>query len=86
MADRFVNEGTLASTAKYLEIAKEAGMSPVTLATAWSMDFDFVASTIIGARSADQLDESLAALDVVVSKETKEACDAVHRQILYPMG
>ena len=86
MAARFVNERTLASTERYLEIAQEAGMSPVTLATAWSMDFDFVASTIIGARSANQLDESLAALDVVVSKEIKEACDLVHKQILYPMG
>ena len=37
MSARFVNEGTLASTAAYMEIAKEAGMSPVTLATAWSM-------------------------------------------------
>ncbi len=86
MASRFVNEGTLASTAKYVEIAREAGMSPVTLATRWSMEFDFVASTIIGARTADQLDESFAALDIELSDEVKKACDEVHRQILYPMG
>ncbi|MBT6482273.1 MAG: aldo/keto reductase [Gammaproteobacteria bacterium] len=86
MASRFVNEGTLASTAKYMEIAKEAGMSPVTLATAWSMNFDFVASTIIGARTADQLKDSLAALDVKLSDETMKQCDEVHKQILYPMG
>ncbi|PCJ27939.1 MAG: aldo/keto reductase [SAR86 cluster bacterium] len=86
MASRFVNEGTLASTAKYLEIAKEAGMSAVTLATAWSMNFDFVASTIIGARTADQLDESLAALDVKLDDEIMKKCDEVHSQILYPMG
>ena len=86
MASRFVNEGTLASTAKYMEIAKEAGMSPVTLATAWSMNFDFVASTIIGARTADQLKDSLAALDVNLSDETMKQCDEVHKQILYPMG
>ena len=86
MAARFVNEGTLASTAKYVEIAKQAGMSPVTLATAWSMQFDFVASTIIGARSADQLDESLAALDVKLSDEILSKCDEVHQQIPYPMG
>ena len=83
MARRFVNEGTLASTAKYVEIARDAGMSPVTLATRWSMEFDFVASTIIGARTADQLDESLAALDIELSEEVKAACDEVHR---YPMG
>lgn len=86
MSSRFVNEGTLASTAKYIEIAKEAGMSPVTLATAWSMNFDFVASTIIGARTADQLKESLAALDVTLSDETMKHCDEVHEKILYPMG
>lgn len=86
MARRFVNEGTLASTAKYVEIARKAGMSPVTLATRWSMEFDFVASTIIGARTADQLDESLAALDIELSAEVKEACDKVHLEIPYPMG
>ena len=86
MYSRFVNEGTLASAAKHMEIAKEAGMSPVTLATAWSMNFDFVASTIIGARTADQLDESLAALDVTLSDEIMKQCDEVHKEILYPMG
>lgn len=86
MAKRFVNEATLASSAKYLEIAAEADMSPVTLATAWSMNFDFVASTIIGARTADQLVESLAALDVKLSDEVMQQCEEVHNQILYPMG
>ncbi len=86
MASRFVNEGTLASTAKYMEIAKQAGMSPVTLATAWSMNFDFVASTMIGARTADQLDDSLAALDVTLTDEIMKQCDEVHSQHLYPMG
>jgi len=86
MADRFVNEGTLESTRRYMDIAKEAGMAPVTLATAWSMNFDFIASTIIGARTARQLDESLAALDITLSQDVMDACDAVHREYLYPMG
>ena len=86
MGERFVNPGTLASTERYMALAKQAGMSPVTLATAWSMNFDFVASTIIGARSAEQLDESLAALDVKLSSELMQACDQVHKEFLYPMG
>ena len=86
MADRFLNEGTLASTERYLEIAGAAGMAPVTLATAWSMQHDFVASTIIGARTAEQLEDSLAALDVTLDDEVLRQCDAVHTQILYPMG
>lgn len=86
MADRYLNAGTLASTARYMEIAQSVGISATTLAVAWSMNFDFVASTIIGARTADQLDDSLAALDVTLSSEVLAACDAVHRDILYPMG
>ena len=86
MADRFLNEGTLASTERYLEIARAAGLAPVTLATAWSMQHDFVASTIIGARTAEQLEDSLAALDVTLDDEVLRQCDAVHTQILYPMG
>lgn len=86
MAKRFVNDATLASTAKYLEIAEQAGMSPVTLATAWSMQHDFVASTIIGARTADQLEESLAALDISLSDEVMQQCDGVHEEFPYAMG
>ena len=86
MADRFLNEATRASTARYLEIAGAAGLAPVTLATAWSMQHDFVASTIIGARTAEQLEDSLAALDVTLDDEVLRQCDAVHTQILYPMG
>ncbi len=86
MADRFMNDRTLASTQKYLKIAQEHGLHPVTMAIAWSKQFDFVASTIIGATSAEQLDASLAAMELVLSDEILSACDRVHREILYPMG
>jgi len=86
MAGRFLNEKTLAATARYIEIAKETGVSSATLAIAWSKQFDFVASTIIGATNVEQLDDSLAAMDLELSKEILHKCDAVHNEILYPMG
>ncbi len=86
MAQRFMNDKTLASTQKYLKIAYDHEIHPVTLAIAWSKQFDFVASTIIGATNAAQLDASLAAMDLVLSDEILKACDAVHQEILYPMG
>lgn len=85
-ATRFLNEKTLASTEKYIAIAKEAAIHPVTLATAWSKQFDFVASTIIGATSAEQLDPIFEAMDLTLSDEVLKACDKVHEEILYPMG
>lgn len=86
MAERFANDRSLASVQKYLKIAKDAGLHPVTMATAWSKQFSFVASTIIGATTPEQLDATLAAMDVTLSDEVLKACDAVHREILYPMG
>jgi len=86
MAQRFVNDKTLVSTQKYLKIAHDAGLNPVTMAIAWSKQFSFVASTIIGATKPQQLDASLAAMDLKLSADVLDACDAVHNEILYPMG
>lgn len=86
MAARFMNDKTLASTQKYLKIAHDFNINPSTMAIAWSKQFDFVASTIIGATSAAQLDETLAAMDVTLSSELLNALDGVHSEILYPMG
>jgi len=86
MAQRFANERSLASTQKYLKIANDAGLNAVTMAIAWSKQFDFVASTIIGATTPQQLDATLAAMDVTLSDEILKACDRVHQEILYPMG
>jgi len=86
MAARFMNDRTLASTQKYLAIASRAGIHPVTLATAWSKQFDFVASTIIGVTTAEQLDPIFDAMDLILSDEVLAECDKVHEEILYPMG
>jgi aryl-alcohol dehydrogenase-like predicted oxidoreductase len=86
MAHRFVNEKTLASTARFMEIAKEAGINVVTLATAWSKQHDFVASTIVGVSGFDQLADIFAAADLVLPDDVMKACNAVTKDIQYPMG
>lgn len=86
MADRFAGPRAQASTARVIEIAKEAGMSPVTLATAWSKQNDFVASTIVGVTAEDQLDEIFAAIDLVLPKDVMTAIHNVTKEIKYPMG
>jgi aryl-alcohol dehydrogenase-like predicted oxidoreductase len=85
-AQRFVNEKSLAATAQYVQLAKELGTSPVTLAVAWSKHFDFVASTIIGARVPKQLDESFAAWDLKLDADTLNKIAQIQKQIMYPMG
>ena len=86
MVHRFVNERTLEATKKYLELAKEYEVSPVTLAISYSKHFDFVASTIVGARKIEQLDDSLKAFDFKISNELLKRIEIIQKDILYPMG
>ena len=86
MAERFAGPRALESTARIVAIAKDAGMSPVTLATAWSKQNNFVASTIVGVSREDQLDEIFAAIDLKLSDEVMTAVHNVTKEILYPMG
>jgi len=85
-SSRFVNEKSLATTARYIEIASRLEISPVTLAVAYSKQFNFVASTIIGARTAEQLDDSFAAFDIELSSETMNEIKDIQDEIMYPMG
>jgi aryl-alcohol dehydrogenase-like predicted oxidoreductase len=77
MARRFVNERTLAATESFLDIATEAGIPAVTLATAWSKQHDFVASTILGATTTEQLKQCLAAADLLLEDAVLKQIDAI---------
>jgi len=81
MARRFVNERTQETTRRLTEIANRLSISVTTLAVAWSKQHDFVASTIIGVSQLDQLDENLAAADLVLDDETMQQIDDIHVDI-----
>ena len=61
-------------------------MSAGQFAVAWVLSRDYVGAAIIGATRPEQLDESLAAVDVTLPAEALKACDELTREILYPMG
>ncbi len=86
MVERFAGPRALESTARLVALADEAGMSPVTMALAWSKQHDFVGSTIVGASREDQLDPIFAAIDLVLPDDLMKAIDQVTKDILYPMG
>jgi aryl-alcohol dehydrogenase-like predicted oxidoreductase len=85
MTTRFVNERTLAATARYAELAKSCGTSPVTFAVAWTLTRDFLGSAIIGVTSTEQLGEHLAAAELKLPPEALAAVDRISKEIRYPM-
>uniref|UniRef100_A0A803LMQ6 NADP-dependent oxidoreductase domain-containing protein n=1 Tax=Chenopodium quinoa TaxID=63459 RepID=A0A803LMQ6_CHEQI len=57
--ERYINPYAKVVTAKYVELAKKHGLSPVQLALGFVRDHPLVTSSIIGATSVDQLREDI---------------------------
>ncbi|HEX3778761.1 MAG TPA: aldo/keto reductase [Pseudonocardiaceae bacterium] len=69
------------------EIAKESDRSPAQVALNWVTNRPGVASTLVGARTVDQLDANLAALDFDLSSAQTERLDELSKPELgYPYG
>ena len=86
MAARFINSRTLEVTGRLKEISDDLGISVTTLATAWSKQHDFVASTIIGASMASQLDETLAASEIDLDDEVMKRINLIEEEIPRSFG
>lgn len=85
MAARFLNDRTIETTVRLQKIAADIGMTVTALAVAWSKQHDFVASTIIGATTLAQLEESLKAIDVTLDAETLQRINEIEEAIPNPM-
>lgn len=68
----------------YYEVASRHGLSLAQLALAWVYQFEGVTSTIIGATSMAQLQENIAACELLLSDEVMRDVKAVIRQYPQP--
>ena len=62
------------------EIAKRAGLKPATLAVAWVLTQPAVTAPILGASRPDQLDDTLAAVDVKLEDDLLHELDELTRE------
>ncbi|WP_136611900.1 aldo/keto reductase [Sinomonas albida] len=76
-ADRYGQESDWATAELFAAFADDAGVPPVALAVAWAMGHPGVTAPIIGARSLEQLEGSLAALDVEMTPELRAQISAL---------
>lgn len=63
-------------------VAQEAGATAAQVALSWVQGRPGVASTIIGARRLDQLEDNLAALDLVLTADQRARLDEVSTPVL----
>jgi len=81
-----VNEKSVAAAREAGELARALNVSTATLALAWSKQHDFVASTIIGATTVEQLQDSLPAADLKLDADAVKKLDDINQKYLYPLG
>jgi len=82
--DRYWHEGMFETVDALRGVARDAGLSLTTLAVAWVLAHPAITSPIIGASRPDQLDDTIAAADVVLDDDVKSRLDELTTQ--YRMG
>ncbi|MDH3668072.1 MAG: aldo/keto reductase [Paracoccaceae bacterium] len=76
---RYGEDWVLETAGRFTALARERGHHPVTLAVAWAARHPDVTCPIIGARNAEQLAPSLAALDIDMTPELRAEISALSR-------
>jgi aryl-alcohol dehydrogenase (NADP+) len=82
--ERYWKEREFATVDAFLELAKEAGLEPATLAVAWVLANPAITAPLIGASRPDQLNASVAALEVRLEAGLKAKLDELTHE--YRMG
>jgi aryl-alcohol dehydrogenase-like predicted oxidoreductase len=77
-----LNDATYNLLDELARIAKTLGTTASRIAIAWVQGRPGVTSTIIGARTLDQLEDNLAAIDVKLAPEHLEKLDALSKPVL----
>ena len=82
--DRYWHDREFDTVEVLQQLAKNAGVSLVTLAVAWVLANPAITAPIIGASRPQQLDDSLAAVEFTLDDELKRQLDEATRE--YRMG
>ena len=77
--DRYWRDREFESVADLATLAQEAGMALPTLAVAWTLLHPAITSPIIGASRPEQLEATLAAVDVVIDADLAQRLDELTR-------
>ena len=81
---RYTKPNVAPATVAYTELARRHGLTPTQLALGFVRSRWFVASTIIGASSLDQLKETLSATQTPISAELLGEIDEIHLRYTNP--
>jgi len=80
--DRYMKPQAELATAEYVQLARDSGLSPATMALAFVNQQPFVVSNLMGATRLDQLKENIDSAEVSLPEDVLDAIQAIHQR--YP--
>lgn len=81
---RYSAPHTEQAIAEYVALAQKHDLDPAQMALAFVRQQPFVATTLLGATSVDQLQTNLASLELTLDKEILDELEAIHRRFTIP--
>ncbi|HEJ9174528.1 NADP(H)-dependent aldo-keto reductase [Serratia nevei] len=82
--NRYSGQQTQRAIAEYVALAKKHGLDPSQMALAFVRQQPFVASTLLGATTVDQLKINIDSLDVVLDEDVLQALEEIHTRFTIP--
>ncbi len=76
---RYITPQAAPAIERYVQLARDHGLSPAQMALAYVNTRPFMTSNIIGATTPDQLKENIESLNVKLSKDVLAGIEAIHR-------
>ncbi|MEG3109519.1 MULTISPECIES: NADP(H)-dependent aldo-keto reductase [Pantoea] len=81
---RYSSEQSEKAIAEYVELAKKHQLDPSQMALAYVRQQPFVASTLLGATTLDQLKTNIDSFNLTLSTDVLEELEIIHRRYTYP--
>ncbi|EOI3442422.1 NADP(H)-dependent aldo-keto reductase [Cronobacter turicensis] len=81
---RYSSEQSQKAVAAYVDVAKHHGLDPAQMALAFVRQQQFVASTLLGATTMEQLKTNVESLHVTLNEDVLAELEAVHQVYTYP--
>ncbi|CAH3761872.1 MULTISPECIES: NADP(H)-dependent aldo-keto reductase [Serratia] len=82
--NRYSGQQTQLAIAECVALAKKHGLDPSQMALAFVRQQPFVASTLLGATTVDQLKINIDSLDVVLDEDVLQALEEIHTRFTIP--
>jgi aryl-alcohol dehydrogenase-like predicted oxidoreductase len=83
-AQRYQTPGSENAIARYVALAREAGLDPAQMALAFVNSRPFVTANIIGATTMEQLKTDIGSIGIALSSELEAKIDAIHQEVGNP--